>query len=206
MEAGLAGRDLLDIGCGDGALGYMLAKDGWRVRGLDYSGTGLGFAAEMFAARDIPAMFVRGDSCSLPIKDGSMDAVVAADIIEHLHEPGRLLLESYRVLRPGGAAVITTPVKLSETPADREHVREFTEAEFRAALLEIFSEVELVLSHPAKYAARSNRTYRFFGLFGRLRPYKYLYNFMSSSVGRNPFLGPDDGSGFTQMTAICRKK
>jgi len=204
-KAGVEGDRALDIGCGDGALSFLLAKDGWRVAGLDYSGAGLGLARKNFGREKASAGFMRGDSTMLPVKDKCLDAVVAADIIEHLREPERMLDEIARSLKTGGAAVITTPVKLTDTPLDPEHVREFTEAEFRKMLEARFSGVEILLSHPADVMARYNKTYRIFGVFGRLRLYRYIYNIMSSLLGRNPFLSPDKGGGYTQMSALCRK-
>ncbi|MBI5190043.1 MAG: class I SAM-dependent methyltransferase [Nitrospirae bacterium] len=203
--AKLPGRRLLDIGCGDGALSYLMTMAGWDVTGLDYSPTGLGFARDKFMEEGAAASFMRGDSCMLPVKDGSLDAVVAADIIEHLTEQEAFLAEIARVLKPGGAAVITTPVKVTEIPVDPEHVREFYPEEFRETLGRYFGSVEIIQSHPADCVARYNRQYRFLGVVGRMKPYKYIYNVMSSYVGNNPFLG-SGGGGYTQMSAICRKR
>lgn len=203
-RAGLAGGKLLDIGCGDGALSYLMAMSGWDVTGLDYSPTGLGYAREKFREEGARASLMRGDSCRLPVKDGSLDAVVAADIIEHLAEQEAFLSEVHRVLKPGGAAVITTPVKVTETPVDPEHVREFSADEFRETLGRFFGGVKIVQSHPAKCVARYNMQYRFLGVVGRVKPYKYAYNIMSSYLGKNPFLEGVEG-GNTQMSAICRK-
>jgi ubiquinone/menaquinone biosynthesis C-methylase UbiE len=204
-NAGLGGRNVLDIGCGDGALSYLIAKDGWRVTGIDYSGTGLGLATDIFRERNACASFVRGDSCSLPVKDGSFDAVVAADIIEHLADPERLLKEINRVLKKGGTAVVTTPVKLTDVPVDPEHVREFTRDEFKDILDRHFDKVKIVISHPEPYVKRYGSTYRFLGFIGRFRPYKYLYNFMSSYMGYNLFLRPDSEGRYTQMSALVTK-
>jgi ubiquinone/menaquinone biosynthesis C-methylase UbiE len=203
-DAGLSGGRALDIGCGDGAISFLLAKGGWAVFGLDYSGTGLGLAREKFRERGKSAAFMRGDSCSLPIKDGAVDAVVAADIIEHLHEQERFLTEVVRVLRPGGAAVITTPVKLSDVPEDEEHVREYTEDEFREALERHFESVRILKTHPRECFDNYSRTVRLFGFIGRVRPYRYLYNFMSSYLDKNPFMSC--GGVSTQLSAIAQKR
>src|SRR5438876_500647 len=45
----------------------------------------------------------------LPFPDGTFDYVFSKSNIEHLQHPGRMLRECYRVLRPGGVAVIMTP-------------------------------------------------------------------------------------------------
>src|SRR5206468_11846905 len=51
----------------------------------------------------------RADAESLPLRDESFDAVVATEVLEPLDEPGRMLSEARRVLRPGGQFFMTTP-------------------------------------------------------------------------------------------------
>ena len=204
-KAGLSGRRVLDIGCGDAALSYLMVKAGWQVSGLDYSGTGLGLARQKFGENKARASFLRGDSCIIPVKDNSLDAVVAADIIEHLAEPERMLEEIRRVLKKGGAAGITTPVKIAEIPGDPEHVKEFTETEYRAILEKHFGKVEIKLSHPRAFVEKYKKVYRFMGVLGRMRPYKYWYNTASAYLNRNPFHMPAGKSFYTQMSALARK-
>ena len=54
---------------------------------------------------------VRGDAQSMPFKEASFDSIVAGELIEHLDRPWDFLEEAYRVLRPGGHLLITTPNK-----------------------------------------------------------------------------------------------
>ncbi|WP_338742448.1 class I SAM-dependent methyltransferase [Haloplanus salilacus] len=56
------------------------------------------------ADRGTPA--IRGDAGRLPLRDGSVDAVVVLDALHHLPAPGAALSEAGRVLRPGGVVVI----------------------------------------------------------------------------------------------------
>lgn len=49
------------------------------------------------------------DGKQMPFKDASFDAVLCLEVLEHLYCPLRLLTECWRVLRPGGEIVITTP-------------------------------------------------------------------------------------------------
>lgn len=49
------------------------------------------------------------DKEPLPFEDSSLDVVLLFDVIEHLHDPEKILKDSYRVLSPGGLIIISTP-------------------------------------------------------------------------------------------------
>ncbi len=102
----VAGRRVLDLGCGVGFFGGEAARRGARVCGLDFSA----MALEICHAR-LPALgLVRADATKVPFVSGSFDVVLVNDIIEHLaEEPGRAMMqEVQRLLRPGGRLVLDT--------------------------------------------------------------------------------------------------
>jgi SAM-dependent methyltransferase len=66
------------------------------------------------------------------LESSSFDRVICSEVIEHVHDVGHLLKDIYRVLRPGGRVVITTPVRLTETPEEPSHIREWFPSEFAA--------------------------------------------------------------------------
>jgi SAM-dependent methyltransferase len=97
------GRSLrvLDAGAGEGALSDALRRRGYRVIATDRDPTG-------FRPHAIP--FVRADlNAPFPFATGSFDAVVSAEVLEHLENPHHLAREFARILRPGGTLVVTTP-------------------------------------------------------------------------------------------------
>ena len=53
-----------------------------------------------------------GDIRSLPYPDRTFDVVVAVEVLEHIPDPEAGLLESMRVLKPGGYAITALPVQL----------------------------------------------------------------------------------------------
>ena len=56
-----------------------------------------------------PDLISRNFNSLIPLNDGTIDYIYAGEIIEHLTNPEWMLKESYRVLKPGGRIIITTP-------------------------------------------------------------------------------------------------
>ncbi len=101
--ASCPGGRLLEVGCGAGEMLRQMADLGWEVAGLDPDPKACTVARER----------------ALEIKCGSLeearypsdyfDAVIMNHVLEHIGNPHEILKECFRVLRPGGRIVITTP-------------------------------------------------------------------------------------------------
>ena len=100
----LAGRRLLDIGCGAGALARTLADRGARVVGIDPNPQALAVAREAVPA----AGFRRAEAESLPFADGSFDGAIFLNSLHHVPEVAmhRALEEVARVVEPAGRVVV----------------------------------------------------------------------------------------------------
>jgi len=93
-------RSVLDLGCGAGFLANDLAARGYRVAGIDTTAENLSVARARDASHSVA--YRVADAASLPYPDASFDVVCAMDLLEHVEQPGRVIREAARVLRPGG--------------------------------------------------------------------------------------------------------
>ena len=145
------GKQVLDAGCGAGYGSAELARKAASVLGIDRSAEAIAFARAQYPAPNL--RFEEGDCTALPAADGSIDLVVAFEVIEHLQDWRAFLREARRVLSPAGQFIVSTPNKryYSESRGDSGpnpfHVHEFEFEEFRAELSEVFPHVSLFLEN-----------------------------------------------------------
>jgi SAM-dependent methyltransferase len=98
---------ILDIGCGNGWVAQHCLPLGKKVISADIGIINPKKAVERFPS---PHHFgLVADACFLPVKDNTVDLIIAAEIMEHIPDPTLFVKELYRCLKPGGVLVITTP-------------------------------------------------------------------------------------------------
>ncbi len=102
----LGGRDVLDIGTGDGAHAIALADAGARITGVDVSIPALRAASARARESGTRLRLVGADALSLPFRTGRFDLVVAVTALCFTASPEQAVAEIGRVLRPGGRLVI----------------------------------------------------------------------------------------------------
>lgn len=100
--AGVAPGRVLDLGCGPGMIGRRLREMGHEVTGVD-------IAPNPVAAERLDAFLVADLSAGVPDGLGSFDTVIAADVLEHLAEPGDLLRDLHRTVNDDGRIVACIP-------------------------------------------------------------------------------------------------
>lgn len=110
--------NLIDLGCGNVPL-YLAYRD--RVSSI--------------TCVDWPATRHKVDHLdheldltqTLPFPDASFDTIILSDVLEHIPEPGKLWSEMYRILAPGGVAIVNTPFLywVHEAPHDYYRYTEF---------------------------------------------------------------------------------
>lgn len=98
------GSRVLDVGCAFGYGTSVLARC-YQVEGLDVSESHV-----RRARRRLPSVrFTLGRADNLPYPDGTFDAVVILDVVEHVAAPSAALSEAARILQPGGVLILSTP-------------------------------------------------------------------------------------------------
>jgi len=100
------GLDVLDLGCGTGRHTMWLAAGGARVTALDFS-EGMLEKARAKAANEGVRFIVHDLHSPLPLADASFDLLISGLVLEHLREVSGVCREAHRVLRQGGAAVLS---------------------------------------------------------------------------------------------------
>lgn len=100
-------KKILEIGCGIGGSAPFISECREFV-GTDLSEIGMAEANRLFC--DKPNFsFVQMDAMDLKFDDEKFDIVLAREVIEHLPEPHRAIKEAFRVLKPNGLFLVTSP-------------------------------------------------------------------------------------------------
>jgi SAM-dependent methyltransferase len=111
----VAGKDVLDAGCGSGWYTEWLVRNGAQVVGIDLSGRMLDLARQRLAGR---AELSLADVSDLHAqRDGSFDLVVSSLVLHYVGDLKKAFSELARVLRPGGLLVFSTHHPFRESSA-----------------------------------------------------------------------------------------
>jgi ubiquinone/menaquinone biosynthesis C-methylase UbiE len=101
------GGRVLEVAPGPGFLSVEIAKTGkYQVTGVDVSKTFVEIEKANAKEAGVEIDFRQGDAADLPFEDASFDFVVCTAAFKNFTRPARALGEMYRVLRPGGKALV----------------------------------------------------------------------------------------------------
>jgi SAM-dependent methyltransferase len=98
----VAGKDVLELGCGAAQWAILLARQGARMVGLDNSERQLEHARQRMAAAGVDFPLVHSPAESIPLDDASFDVVFSDHGALSFADPLLVVPEAARVLRPGG--------------------------------------------------------------------------------------------------------
>jgi len=112
--AGLAGRDVLDVGCGGGLLAEAMARKGARVIGLDLA-SDLLEVARLHALETGTKLEYRLESAEdhLASHAAAYDVVTCMEMLEHVPDPSAIVAALAQMVRPGGHVFLST---INRTP------------------------------------------------------------------------------------------
>jgi SAM-dependent methyltransferase len=103
-QAGVRGGRVLDVGCGRGFLLSAFRKRGWSAEGTELSEESARHAREVLG---LPVHV--GPLRELALPAAGFDAVVMWHVLEHVGDPGAVVAEVHRLLRPGGVFLVSVP-------------------------------------------------------------------------------------------------
>lgn len=108
LAAGFAGKDVADLGSGEGALSLLLARFAKSVTAVDQSKAMLRQVRERAKDAGVGARVnvAEGDLEELPLSDRSVDAAFLSQALHHAARPAHAVAEAARILRPGGRLVV----------------------------------------------------------------------------------------------------
>jgi ubiquinone/menaquinone biosynthesis C-methylase UbiE len=227
-------KEVLDVGCGEGAQDLFMADVAKHIHGIDYDeGVILENKNKFSQAKNITFYHMSGDQ--MTFDDSSFDVVISSQSIEHIDDDKRFVREVHRVLKPGGIFICTTPNKLSLIPEGEEeydapyypyHFREYRPEQFFGLLGEQFGSVEEMCfycpgGHPAHtqhirariiYRLSRFKVVRWLGRHMSLKVKRAIYFFGSDElkeavkVDYGTVYGPYSGELIPHnLCAICRK-
>jgi ubiquinone/menaquinone biosynthesis C-methylase UbiE len=101
-----------EAGCGMGRWVFYLSELGIEIEGMDFLKPTVDYLNEWKKQYNFNTNFIHGNVENLPYKANTLSGYLSFGVVEHFIEgPQKPLEEAYRVLRPGGVAIITTPAK-----------------------------------------------------------------------------------------------
>lgn len=206
------GKRVIDIGCGEGYGPAMLSDGAAEVLGVDIADEVVAHARVTYTSANLS--FEVMDVSSLEVPSGSYDLAVSFQVVEHLVDESGYFSEIARVIGESGAAVLTTPNRLtispgSDRPINPFHLREYTPREFADVLAGYFATVEIEGLFHAGWLALNDRLkvvdfIKFYEM-GRANPRFWTHRLLTPLVRTSGFrVGADDMDRCLDIVAVCR--
>src|SRR5688572_29127444 len=134
------GGDVLEVGCGEGRGVGLLMQHSKSFTAVDKIQEVIGdlkikYPSGRFLSMNIPPLN--------ELKDNAYDSIASFQVIEHIQDDVLFLKEIYRVLKPGGIALLTTPNRSMSLSRNPWHIREYLPDELKNIAAKIFPNVEM---------------------------------------------------------------
>lgn len=151
----VAGKNVLDIACGEGYGSNYLAKMANRVIGIDLDEQTVKWASSKYSRSNLE--YICAPIESMPLKESTIDIIVSFETIEHVVDSDKMILELKRVLKDDGVLLISTPDKKHYSD-DRNyknpfHTKEFYLDEFKNFMESHFNQNSFYLQKTVNYTS-----------------------------------------------------
>ena len=128
---------VLDIACGSGYGSKLIAEHCKTVVGVDVNSDVIDSNKTNYYVNNLS--FLVGDALKLKFDDNVFDKIVSMETIEHIRDDFKYLCEMYRILKPQGLFIVSTPQNKDGTiPLNPWHIREYSLEKFRDILTDKF--------------------------------------------------------------------
>jgi len=131
--------NLLEVGCGVGRGLEILRNHCDTYTGIDKNAKLIDWLKGEYPAENFIAMHIPPFA---ELEDNTYDFLVNFQVIEHIQDDDKYVSEIYRVLKPGGKAIFTTPNRKRSLTRNPWHVREYFSGELIGLLRKYFPEVD----------------------------------------------------------------
>ncbi len=112
------GESVLDVGCSQGIVPILLAREGFKVLGLDVDEKSINYAKEFFSDEKETTLknveFVCDNFMNREFKDMKYDTVVCTEVLEHLTVPERFVEKIRSLVKENGVAIFTVPFGVND--------------------------------------------------------------------------------------------
>lgn len=202
------GKEVLDIGCGEGYGSFYLSGFAARVTGIDYDEAIIDYAKNKYQKENL--RFFVTDAENLNYLKGKFQAACSFQFIEHIQDAHSLLININNLLEDGGIFICSTPnIKdasgESGTPLNRFHAKEYLYPEFKQLLEAHFKRVDLFALKRGgrlKFYIRLKKIGLFNFLPDKINPVKRFYN----NINCGKFLlEKDNFDAGLDFIAVCSK-
>ncbi|MCF6240440.1 MAG: class I SAM-dependent methyltransferase [Bacteroidales bacterium] len=196
--------NLLDLGCGDGVLLFLIKKYiqdyKFNFYGIDLSEIALETAKD----KVIDGNFSKSGVYETDFQNNFFDIILSSDVIEHINFPDKMLHEAKRIAKSDAIIIFGTPIRYTESPIDKMHVKEFFPNEFKQIFERYFNKVNITRSHKLFYLLKYQKQSKLF--WKKISINKYNYYFLSL-LSKNPFLDQEEKANelYTYMFVVGTK-
>lgn len=101
-----SGKNVLDVGCGNGYILSKYATNGANTFGIDITEIGVELSKKRFQLESLQGDFRVADAQNLPYEDNFFDCVCSMGVLHHVPDTKKGIEEIYRVLKPGGRLIV----------------------------------------------------------------------------------------------------